>query len=96
VTGANVTWTNKLAIDGTIQVQLIIGTTPTNIITSLSGTNLTLSWPANYLTWILQSNSVSLTSTNWFAVPNSQTSTQFVIPISPTKTNVFYRLLGPN
>lgn len=92
VTGANVIWNNKLAIDGTIEVQAVIATTPTNINYSLSGTNLTLSWPANYLGWFLQTNSMGVTTTNWFALPNSQTFTQVVINVNPAKTNVFYRL----
>jgi len=96
VTGAYATWTNKLAANGTIAVLSATATTPTNITYSLSGTNLTLSWPANHLGWILQSNSVGVTSTtNWFALPNSQTSTQVVISVNPARTNVFYRLLLP-
>ncbi|MGD0260071.1 MAG: autotransporter-associated beta strand repeat-containing protein [Verrucomicrobiota bacterium] len=96
VTGAYVTWTNKLATDGTIAVLSVMATTATNISSFLSGNNLTLSWPANYLGWILQTNSVGVTSTNnWFALPNSQSSTQVVINVNPARTNVFYRLLRP-
>ena len=95
VTGGQVIWTNKLAVDGTISVVTPIATTPTNISYSLSGNSLTLSWPAAYLTWSLQSNSVSLLSTNWFIVPNSSAATQFVITINPARTNVFYRLVAP-
>ena len=59
-------------------------------------TRLTLSWPPNYLTWTLQSNIVSVVSnTNWFTVPNSASSTQFVITINPARSNVFYRLIAP-
>jgi autotransporter-associated beta strand protein len=93
VSGAGAIWTNKLALDGTIAVQSVIATTGTNISYSVSGTNLTLSWPPDYLTWTLQSNAVSVVSpTNWYAVPNSTNVTSIVIPIYPSKTNVFYRL----
>jgi autotransporter-associated beta strand protein len=96
VSGANAIWTNKLATDGTIAVLSVTATTATNISYSVSGTNLTLSWPANYLTWTLQSNAVSVVAaTNWFAVPNSSNVTSIVIPIYPSRTNVFYRLLRP-
>jgi len=39
---------------------------------------------------------VGLTATDsWFAYPNSTNLTNVNIPIDPTKTNVFYRLLRP-
>lgn len=94
--GSSVTWNNKLAVDGTITVLSVIPTTPTNITYSVSGNNLTLSWPASYQGWLLQSNAVSLTSSSsWFTVPNSGNATQFVIPIDPAKPSVFYRLTLP-
>jgi hypothetical protein len=95
VTGAGVNWTNKLAIDGTIAVLAAIPATPTNISFSISGNTLTLSWPSSYLGWSLQSNSVSLNSTNWFPVPNSSSVTQVVITVNPARANVFYRLVYP-
>ena len=96
ITGGGVVWNNKLAINGTIEVQSLIAATPTNISYSVSGTNLTLSWPPNYLTWTLQSNAVSVVAaTNWYAVPNSGNVTSIVIPIYPSRTNLFYRLLRP-
>jgi len=95
VSGAGAAWTNKLAVDGTIAVQTVVATTATNLDYSVSssGTNLTLSWPANYQGWTLQSNAVSVVSaTNWYAVPSSTNVTSMVIPMSPSKANVFYRL----
>jgi len=92
VTGAGVNWTNKLAIDGSIAVLSAIPTTPPTITNSVSGNTLTISWPASYLGWSLESNSVSLLTTNWFPVPNSSTVTSFPITVNPAKTNVFYRL----
>jgi len=96
VTGGQVIWTNQLAVDGTIAVLALLPVTPTNISFSLSGTNLTLSWPGNYLGWLLQSNIVGVAaSTNWFAVPNSALSTQQVITVNRARSNVFYRMAYP-
>ena len=95
ITGGQVVWNNNLAVNGRISVAALIATTPTNISFAISGTNLTLSWPANYLTWSLQSNSVSITSTNWFAVPGSASATTFNVPVNPARTNVFFRLRAP-
>lgn len=96
ITGGNAVWTNKLAIDGTIAVVSPIATTPGPLNHSVVGNTLTLSWPANYLTWTLQSNIVSVaSSSNWFPIPSSSNVTQFVITINPARSNVFYRLVAP-
>lgn len=96
VSGASAVWTNKLAVDGTIAVVTPIATTATNITASLSGNSLTLSWPLDHLTWILQSNSVSLSATtNWYPITGSANVTQQVITVDPAKANVFYRLIAP-
>ncbi len=97
ITGAGVAvWTNKLALNGTIAVVVPLATTPTNLSYSVSGGNITLSWPPNYLTWILQSNSVGVASSaSWFAVPGSQTNTQVVLPLNRSTPTVFFRLLQP-
>ena len=67
----------------------------TNLIFSASGNQLTLSWPTNYIGWLLQSNFVSLTSTNWSTVPGSDGTNSVQITIDPTKSNVFYRMVLP-
>jgi len=93
VTGADAVWTNKLALDGTIQVLTPISSTPTDISFSVSGGNMTLSWPLDHLTWTLQSNAVGVATAAWYPVPGSQNTTQVVVPIEPLKTNVFFRLV---
>lgn len=96
ITGGAAIWTNKLAVDGTIAVVSVVAATPTNLNYSVSGANLTLSWPPNYLTWLLQSNIVGVASSgNWFVVPNSGSTTQVVVTVNPARSNVFYRLVAP-
>lgn len=94
--GSSVTWTNKLAVDGTISVLAVASTTPTNITSVVSGNNLTLSWPATHISWTLQSNIVGVTSTgNWFPVAGSTTTNSMTFPINPARSNVFYRMVYP-
>lgn len=69
--------------------------TGTNITVQVSGSQLTLSWPASYLGWLLQSNSVALTTNAWFTVPGSDSVTQQVIQINPAQPQVFYRMVHP-
>jgi hypothetical protein len=69
--------------------------TPPTIHFAFSGSAFTLSWPTNYLDWLLQSNSVGLLSTNWSTVPGSGNATNFSTTINPATTNVFYRLVSP-
>jgi hypothetical protein len=95
------TWTNKLAINGTIVVLTagpLVNTTPTNITTSLSGNQLTLSWPVDHTGWRLQVQTNSLSTgigSNWFDVPDSTNVYQVVIPVDPANGTVFYRLIYP-
>ena len=100
--GASLVWnTNTLPTDGTLRIAAAGGgpaTNPTNIVSSVGGGNLTLSWPTDHIGWTLQtqtnSRSVGLTpATNtWFDVSGSVTTNQVVIPVSPAVPTVFYRL----
>jgi autotransporter-associated beta strand protein len=92
-------WTNKLAIDGTIQVlsgASPVNSSPTNITAAFSGNNLDLSWPADHTGWTLQTNSVGLANTNsWFPLAGSAATNHVVISVDRTQPNVFYRLVYP-
>jgi fibronectin-binding autotransporter adhesin len=94
--GAGLFWTNQLAVNGSITVVSSLPNTPTNITASVSGGQLTLSWPQSYTGWLLQSNSISLTVPNdWFTVPGSASTNKVIYTVDTSKTNVFYRLLHP-
>ena len=71
-------------------------TNPTNIVTSVSGNVLTLSWPADHLGWTLQVQTntvgVGLRSTNWVTVLGSQSATSTNFSINRANGTVFYRL----
>lgn len=68
---------------------------PPNIEYSLNGNQLILSWPTNYISWLLESNFTGLASTNWFPVPGSANTNRAQITIQPGQGNVFYRLSHP-
>ena len=69
---------------------------PTNLAASVSGNQLNLTWPATHLGWILQTNAVDLSNTNyWFGFPGSASVTNENFTIDPAKTNVFFRLIHP-
>jgi hypothetical protein len=86
------TWTNRLAIDGSIQVLSVASPIPdpTNITYTVTGSQMILDWPSGQ-GWVLQSNSVSLADTNaWFDVPGATPpATNNIDPALPA---VFYRL----
>ena len=72
--------------------------TGTNItFTPITGGNtFDLTWPAEYIGWQLQSNAVDVSLTNyWFLVPGSTNTNKVTITISPSLTNVFYRMQHP-
>jgi len=97
VTGAGSTWTNKLAVDGTITaltVPAVTTPTPTNITYSLVGDQLTVSWPGGQ-GWILQTQTNALTtglSNNWYDLVDSFSTSQKVFTVSPANPTVFFRL----
>ncbi len=75
-----------------------VNTTPTNIVASLTGGQLTLSWPANHIGWRLQAQTNTAPAgigTNWVTVPNSSSTNQVVIPVNPTNGSVFFRMIYP-
>jgi autotransporter-associated beta strand protein len=86
-----------LAGTGSLQVGSSIPTGPTNITFSVSGNTLSLSWPSNYVGWILQTNVINVgVSNDWFNVPGSETNTQLAFPMTdPAISNEFFRLRHP-
>ena len=73
-----------------------IPTNPTNITVSVTGSTMTLSWPADHLSWMVQSNSVNLAvPADWIDISNTVSGTSYSITTDASKTNVFYRLRKP-
>ena len=75
-----------------------IASNPTNITFSVSGSTLSLSWPADHLGWILQSQTNSLAvgiTTNWFDMAGTASVTSTNLTINPADPTVFYRLRQP-
>ena len=83
--------------NGSVTVQSL-PTTPTAISYSVSGGQLTITWPANYAGWILQSQTNTLRAglgNHWVDVAGSASVTSARIPINPANPVVFYRLRYP-
>jgi autotransporter-associated beta strand protein len=102
--GTTYTWTDNLSTDGSITVASVVppvDTTPTNVTATVSGSDLTLSWPTSHIGWTLQvqtnARSVGLTvATNtWFDVAGSAATNSVTIPTSKSDPTVFYRLRLP-
>jgi hypothetical protein len=82
--------------NGTLSVGNAVTLTPTNMSFTVTGSTLSLSWPASYLGWYVQSNSVSLANpAMWFDVPGSQSATNLSITINPANPQTFYRMRSP-
>ena len=91
-------WQNRLAVDGTLTVANPISTVPTNLVWSVAGTNLNLSWPLTHLGWILQAQTNSLATglnTNWTDWPGSASVTQTNLNVDGVNPTVFFRLRHP-
>jgi autotransporter-associated beta strand protein len=96
--GAGLAWQNNLAVNGTIAVVTGVASNPTNIFFSVSGSTLNLSWPADHLGWVLQSQTNSLSvglNTNWVDVAGSQNVISTNININSQTPADFFRLRKP-
>jgi len=85
-----------LAGPGSLLATVSIPMAPTKLSWSVSKNFLTLSWPSNYLGWLLQVQTNSLTTgltTNWVVVPGSSAVTTTNFPMGGTNPAVFYRLM---
>jgi autotransporter-associated beta strand protein len=92
--GVGLNWSFNPA-SGVLSVVAGVATNPTNLVASVSGGQLTLSWPADHTGWTLQAQtntlSVGLTGT-WYDVAGSTTTNQMNFSIDHTKPTVFYRM----
>jgi autotransporter-associated beta strand protein len=92
-TGLGWTWD---ATAGTLAVVQTVNLAPTNIVCSVSGDQLTLSWPADHVGWRLQVQTNSIEtglSGNWADVPGSSAVSSMSFPVVPTNGAVFYRMV---
>ena len=95
--GTGLGWSFNPA-SGTVTVVNGLASNPTNITYRLTGNTMTLTWPADHLGWLLQTQTNSLTTgigVNWMDVSGSDASTQAVITIHPENPTVFFRLRHP-
>jgi len=93
--GAGLYWQNHLAVDGSVAVVASsVATNPTNIVASVTGGVLTLSWPADHLGWRLQAQTNGL-GNNWVDVPAATQANQITIPVDSSNGSVFFRLVAP-
>jgi hypothetical protein len=93
--GSGLAWTNKILIDGSIEV-IASGepTAPPTIAVSKTPTSISLSWPPAYTSFVLRGQTNSLTvglSPNWGLVPGV-VGNQVTIPINPGNGSVFFQL----
>ena len=78
-----------------------VNTTPTNIVASVTGNVLTLSWPADHTGWRLLvqtanlTNGISANTNDWSTVSGSTLVDTTNITINPALPTEFYRLVYP-
>jgi autotransporter-associated beta strand protein len=102
VSGGGMVWSNKLALDGSITALSVVSsvnTGKTNITFTVSGSTMTLGWPADHTGWRLeaQTNTLAngLKSNGWVTVNGSTSVNTLNVTINPANGAVFYRLVYP-
>ncbi len=96
--GQTVAWNMDTPSPGQITVASVTAAAPPTISNSVSGSTLTLNWPAEYAGWILQVQTNSLSvglGTNWVNVPGSDVANSATIAINSADGSGFYRLVAP-
>ena len=95
------TWTDTTTVNGSITVLTavsLVNQTPTNIVVTVSGNQLTLTWPTDHTGWRLQvqTNSVNTgLSGNWVDVTGSTIVNTMTFTLDPANGTVFYRMVYP-
>ena len=70
----------------------------TNITTTVSGSQLILSWPADHTGWHLQVQTNSMATgigTNWVTIPNTDAGNSYTNIPDPAAPSVFFRMIYP-
>ena len=92
VTGGGATWTNDLAVDGSITVATVLA--PPSLGFTQAGNNLQFTWPGSGYKLQAQTNSVSVgIANNWGDYPGGGSS-PVNVTIDATKGSVFFRLIS--
>lgn len=93
---------NSAYFQGAGSLQVVpVATNPTNIVASVSGSTLSLSWPANHTGWRLLmqtgnlANGLSTNPSDWTTVPGSSSTNQVNLAIDPAKPAEFFRMVYP-
>ena len=89
--------TSKLATDGTLRVVAPEPPTSPTLAFQATGSSLTLSWPLDYWSYVLQGQTNAtgngLTG-DWHLVPGVSSNT-FTLPLDPAAGSLFFRLIKP-
>jgi fibronectin-binding autotransporter adhesin len=81
---------------GVLSLASDIASTPTNITFTVSGANLSLTWPESHKGWFAQSNSIGLAAPNaWYDIAGSDSGTNLNVTINPALPQVYFRLRQP-
>jgi alpha-L-fucosidase len=103
-TGPGVTFNltgNQSSQLNAFQLRDITPPSPPTLTWSLSATELTLSWPADYLGWtlLMQTNGleqgISARTNDWMRIQGTAATNQFTVPLTGTGPMEFYQLVYP-
>jgi hypothetical protein len=64
---------------------------------SVTGSNLTFTWPASNTGWRLlaETNGLTVGASNWFTIANSSLTNLVTVPLNKANHSVFYKLVYP-
>ena len=85
-----------LTLSGTLTFGGSVSGTAFGLVTSVSGSTLTLSWPTDHTGWRLQAQTNSLSTglgTNWTDISGTETSNTYNATLNPANGTVFYRMV---
>jgi len=98
---AGLGWSNSLAANGSLQVVTTVSLAWTNLVFSVSGGTLFLSWPADHTGWrlLVQTNhlaaGLSANPSDWGTVSGSAATNNVRVLLDPAQPAAFYQLAYP-
>jgi len=73
-----------------------VSSVPPQVSVGVNGNGIEIAWPESHTGWRLETNASSIADPGaWHTLPGGAATNHVILPVDPSNTNVFYRLVYP-